>query len=270
MASQDYVHGYSERETQRLQEQSLILEDLLHGGTSYPEGSRVLEVGCGVGAQTLILLRRNPGIQLTSVDMSSHSLMQARHAAEEEGFTHVSFRHEDILDSSLEAASFDHIFICFVLEHMETPTQALKQMMTFLRTGGTITLIEGDHSSARWYPESEASRAAWNGLVRSQQMLGHDPYIGRRLKEIMTGAGIRRAKVEPRAVDPDQSDPVLLDGVVNQIITPMVFSAQKQVLASNLVDPLIWKDGLRDLSQVSASPDGTFFYSWFKGVGIKT
>ena len=270
MVSRDYVHGYSDRETQRLQEQSLILEELLHRGTSYPPGSRVLEVGCGVGAQTLILLGRNPGIHLTSVDMSEESLQKAREIVGARGYANVEFRHEDILASRLEPGSFEHLFICFVLEHMEQPVQALMQMMKLLREGGTVTLIEGDHSSGKWNPETKASRAAWNGLVHSQQLLGHDPDIGKRLGEIMTEAGLQGVHVEPRAVDPDQSDPVLLDGVVNQIITPMVFSAQKQVLASNLVDPLIWKDGLRDLSQVSASPDGTFFYSWFKGVGIKT
>ena len=98
MVSREYVHGYSDRETQRLQEQSLILEELLHAGTFYPPGSSVLEVGCGVGAQTLILLRRNPGIRLTSVDMSEESLQKAKARVGEMGHDNVEFRHEDILD----------------------------------------------------------------------------------------------------------------------------------------------------------------------------
>ena len=269
MRSKEYVHGYSKRETQRLQEQSLILEELLHAGTSYPAGSRVLEVGCGVGAQTLILLRRNPGIHLTSLDMSAESLQKARENVEEMGYDNVEFRHEDILDHRLEPGSFDHLFICFVLEHMEQPVGALAHMMKLLRAGGTITLIEGDHSSGKWTPETEASRAAWNGLVISQQMLGHDPDIGRRLHVLMPDAGIHQPRVEPREVSPDQSNPKLLDGVVNQIITPMVCSAEKEVLAKRLVEPDIWKSGLRDLSQVANSPDGTFFYSWFKGEGFR-
>jgi len=267
MRSKEYVHGYSERETQRLQEQSLILENLLHSGTSYPRDSRVLEVGCGVGAQTLILLRRNPGIHLTSIDMSAESLQKAREKVEEMGYDNVEFLHENILDHRLEPGSFDHLFICFVLEHLEQPVRALEHMMKLLRVGGTITLIEGDHSSGKWTPETEASRAAWNGLVMSQQMLGHDPDIGRRLHVLMSDAGIHQPRVEPREVSPDQSNPKLLDGVVNQIITPMVYSAEKEVLENRLVEPDIWKTGLRDLSQVANSPDGTFFYSWFKGEG---
>jgi SAM-dependent methyltransferase len=269
MSSREYVHGYSARETQRLQEQSLILEELLHAGTSYQAGSRVLEVGCGVGAQTLILLRRNPAIRLTSIDMSAESLEKAREKVREAGYSNVEFRHEDILVHGLEHGSFDHIFICFVLEHLEQPVQALEHMMKLLRAGGSITIIEGDHSSGKWAPETKASRAAWDGLVLSQQMLGHDPDIGRRLLEIMTEAAINRPMVEPRKVNPDRSDPVLLDGVVNQIITPMVYSAENLVLANKLTDPLTWSHGLRDLSHVADSPDGTFFYSWYKGVGYK-
>jgi hypothetical protein len=44
----DYVHGYSEREDQRLRDQSQTLADLLHHDSIYPGGSRVLEAGCGV------------------------------------------------------------------------------------------------------------------------------------------------------------------------------------------------------------------------------
>ncbi|MEU6235421.1 methyltransferase type 11, partial [Kitasatospora sp. NPDC047058] len=48
-----YVHGYSTTEAQRLGDQANTLAELLHGGTAYPAGSRVLEAGCGVGAQTV-------------------------------------------------------------------------------------------------------------------------------------------------------------------------------------------------------------------------
>lgn len=270
MSSAEYVHGYTDRETQRLQEQSLILEELLHSGTSYPAGSRVLEVGCGVGAQTLILLRRNPGIHLTSIDMSAESLRKAKSSVEEAGYKNVEFRHENIFKHGLEPGSFDHVFVCFVLEHMDRPVEALKLMMELLREGGTITLIEGDHSSGKWTPETDASRAAWDGLVTSQQLLGHDPDIGKRLLPLMSEAGIDRPRVEPLEVYADQSLPDILDGAINQIIAPMVFSAEKYILEKGLVEPGIWKQGLKDLSDVASDPKGTFFYSWFKGVGARS
>jgi cyclopropane fatty-acyl-phospholipid synthase-like methyltransferase len=66
-----YVHGYHRRESERLQDQAGALVDLLHSDTSYPPGSRVLEVGCGTGAQTLTLARNSPGARITAVDLSS-------------------------------------------------------------------------------------------------------------------------------------------------------------------------------------------------------
>ncbi|MEQ8204514.1 MAG: SAM-dependent methyltransferase, partial [Smithellaceae bacterium] len=55
-----YVHGYDQRENIRLQDQASTLVELLHSDTTYPAGSRVLEAGCGVGAQTITLAKNSP------------------------------------------------------------------------------------------------------------------------------------------------------------------------------------------------------------------
>ena len=47
-----YVHGYSQWESERLRDQAGTLAELLHRDTHYPAGRKVLEAGCGVGAQT--------------------------------------------------------------------------------------------------------------------------------------------------------------------------------------------------------------------------
>ena len=264
-----YVHGYTDRETQRLREQSLILEDLLHSDTSYSPGSRVLEVGCGVGAQTCILARRNPGIDLTAIDISHESVENASLAVKELGLNRVSVQQADIYDHPFEPGSFDHIFVCFVLEHLADPVRALIIMKDLLSPDGTLTVIEGDHGSGFWTPETKASLQAWNGLITSQQMLGHDPNIGRRLYSIFKRSGLFIDDVSPRAVYSDQSKPDLLNGVVNHIILPMVFSSEQQVLEEKLVDPFQWRQGLVDIGNVVSQDEGSFFYTWFKGLGRK-
>ena len=64
----NYVHGYDRREHERLEDQAGTLVELLHADTVYPGGSVVLEVGCGVGAQTITLARRSPDVRFTSMD----------------------------------------------------------------------------------------------------------------------------------------------------------------------------------------------------------
>ena len=87
-----YVHGYHRRENIRLQDQASTLVELLHSDTAYPEGSRVLEAGCGVGAQTVTLAHNSPAARIISVDISESSLAEARRKVEKAGYTNVEFR----------------------------------------------------------------------------------------------------------------------------------------------------------------------------------
>src|SRR5579859_7252861 len=113
-----YVHGYNQREALRLQDQALTLVELLHADTAYAPGTSVLEAGCGVGAQTVILASHSPGASITSVDISESSLAEARKTVEAAGLSNVTLRQADIFRLPFGPDSFDHVFLCFVLEHL--------------------------------------------------------------------------------------------------------------------------------------------------------
>ncbi len=264
-----YVHGYSERETRRLYEQAEILEDILHTGTEFSAGSRVLEAGCGVGGQTRLLVKRNPGVDFTCIDISESSLASAAMLKKENGIENVTFQREDIHSLSFEDNTFDHVFICFVLEHLDRPVEALKELKRVLRTGGSITCIEGDHGSCFWHPETPESLAAWNGLITAQRNQGHDPNIGRRIHPLLIEAGFDVQTCRPAWLHADKLNPKLRDGMVNHIIVPMVQSAQEKILKENLVPRDIYEKGINDLSRVDEIEDGTFFYTWFKAIAFK-
>ena len=140
-----YVHGYSARERSRLADQATTLTDLLHADTVYPTGSLVLEAGCGVGAQTVILAANSPRAAFTSIDISEELLAEAQRQVQEAGFTNVAVQRADIFDLPFPSAHFDHVFVCFVLEHLTNPAGALEALMRVLKPGGSITVIEGDH-----------------------------------------------------------------------------------------------------------------------------
>lgn len=265
----NYVHGYSARESERLQDQSRILEDLLHHGTVYNKSELVLEAGCGVGAQTKILAKRNPQTSFISVDISEDSLKQAEKMIEKEKYSNVILQQENIMNLSFENNSFDHIFVCFVLEHLLEPEEALLELKRVLKHNGSLTLIEGDHGSCFWTPESKDSLAAWRALIKAQASLGHDSLIGRRLHPLLAKTNFKIEDVSPRYVYADWSDPVLLDGVVNRIIVPMVHASENQILETKILDKDTWMNGLAELSEVGKIPAGTFFYTWFKGIAYK-
>jgi SAM-dependent methyltransferase len=265
-----YVHGYSEREMQRLYEQAEILENILHTGTAFHANAKVLEAGCGVGAQTRLLVKRSPDAMFTCIDISEKSLAAARRLKEQAGLNNVTFRREDITRLSFLDETFDHIFVCFVLEHLDVPVTALKELRRVLKTGGTITAIEGDHGSCFWHPETPESIAAWKGLITAQRNIGHDPNIGRTLTPLLNEVEFKLQTCEPAWLYADRLNPALRDGMVDHIIVPMVQSAEQQILADNLVPKEIYEKGIADLSRVDQIDEGTFFYTWFKAVAKKS
>ncbi|HTY52691.1 MAG TPA: methyltransferase domain-containing protein [Methanomicrobiales archaeon] len=263
-----YVHGYSVRESERLLDQAHTLTDLLHHDTRYPPGSRVLEAGCGIGAQTVILAKGSPGARITSVDLSGSSLAVAAERVEASGARNVEFRQADILALPFDEGCFDHVFVCFVLEHLPDPARALASLHRVLAPGGTITVIEGDHGSAFFHPDSGAARRAIACLVALQREAGGNALIGRELYPLLTGAGFRDVRVSPRQVYADDSRPGLVEGFTKQTFTAMVEGVKDDVLARGMMDRAEWEEGIRDLYR-TAEPGGTFCYTFFKGTGVR-
>jgi ubiquinone/menaquinone biosynthesis C-methylase UbiE len=260
----DYVHGYSDHERTRLGDQATTLTDLLHADTVYPGGSTVLEAGCGVGAQTVILTRNSPGAMFTSIDISEASLAEAARRVGDA--RNVTFQRADIFDLPFPSAHFDHVFVCFVLEHVPQPVAALEALMRVLKPGGSITVIEGDHGSAYFHPDSEHARRAIQCLIDLQARAGGDSLIGRRLYPLVVSAGYREVTVSPRMVYVDSSRPALVDGFTRRTFTAMVEGVGEQAVAEGLMDAASWEAGIRDLYR-SAEDDGTFCYTFFKAVG---
>lgn len=263
-----YVHGYQARENDRLHDQAGTLVDLLHADTAYPQGSAVLEAGCGVGAQTVTLAQRSPGARFTSVDISADSIAEARRRTDQAGLANVEFRQADIFDLPFEAGSFDHVFVCFVLEHLARPVEALAVLKGLLRPGGTMTVIEGDHGSAYFHPDSTAAREAIQCLVTLQAQAGGNALIGRQVFPLMVQAGLDAVSVSARMVYVDSSRPELVDGFTRKTFTAMIEGVREPALAAGLIEPSSFDAGVRDLHRTTEA-DGVFCYTFFKGVGEK-
>ena len=263
-----YVHGYHPRESERLQDQAGTLVDLLHADTHYPAGSRVLEAGCGVGAQTITLAQRSPDARFTSLDVSSASVAEAKRRIDLAGITNVEFRQGDLFALDDAEASYDHAFVCFVLEHLARPVDALTAIRRLLRPGGTVTVIEGDHGSTYFHPESAAARAAIQCQITLQRQAGGDALIGRQVYPLLAAAGFNDARVSPRTVYADASRPELVEGFTRRTFTAMVAGVREPAIQAGLISPEEFDAGMEDLHR-TARADGVFCYTFFKGVGTK-
>jgi ubiquinone/menaquinone biosynthesis C-methylase UbiE len=264
-----YVHGYSDKEMKRLHDQANTLDELLHHDTLFPKNSHILEAGCGVGSQTKIIAPQNPTCHFTSIDISETSITKAQQLIHSLDIKNVVFQIGDIFNLGYENESFDHILVCFVLEHLTHPQDALQRLYRVLRKGGSLTVIEGDHGSAYFYPHSLFAQKAITCQVELQAKHGGNALIGREIYPLLAQAGFTNCRVSPRTVYVDSSRPHLVEGFTKKTFTAMIEGVKKEALECSLISKEGWDIGIRDLYRTTEK-DGVFCYTFFKGIAQKT
>ena len=264
-----YVHGYGEREAQRLMDQAESVSDLIHHDTEFPPDSRILEVACGVGAQTVAMAQRLPACRFVSFDKIPQSVGLAAERVRTAGLREVHLLTADLFEAPFKPESFDVLFVSYLLEHLPDPLAALISLKTLLRPGGTLLVVEGDHGSCYFHPDTPEAIRAWKCLIEVQAGLGCDSEIGRRLHPLLQSAGFENVRVSPRMVYADKSRPLMQHQFVLQTIVPMVEGIRTEALAKGLISPAEWEKGVADLRETGLSSKGTFCYTFFKGSAKK-
>jgi len=186
----------------------------------------------------------------------------------EEALANVRLLQADIFHLPFREASFDHLFVCFVLEHLPRPVEALITLKKFIKPGGSITVIEGDHGSAYFHPDSDAARRAINCQVQLQRRAGGNAMIGREMYPVLRAAGFSAVSVSPRMVYVDSSRPELVEGFTKKTFTAMIEGVGPAAVGAGIIEKQDFEAGVRDLYR-TAEDDGVFCYTFFKGRGRK-
>lgn len=124
-----------------------------------PQGSTVLDAGCGTGTNSRRLAKA--GYRVTGVDFSGFALREADRASAGLG---IDFRPGDLTNLALPDHSFDGVFCFGVLMHVPELEKALGELIRVLKPGGCLMLLETNASSL----EMMAFRLYWkrNSKVR--------------------------------------------------------------------------------------------------------
>ena len=188
----DYIHGFSQQEQQRLIRQAEVLAPNVFDGWSLAPGERVLELGCGVGAELKILHERWPDTHFTGVDLNPSHLACARELLDpviEAGA--IDLVQADATDLPFQAGSFDCVITIWMLEHATAPDAVLSEARRVVRPGGRMIATEVDNDTFQFEPDVPSIAAWWDLFNRFQAEQGGYPCIGRDLDKRMHGAGFR-------------------------------------------------------------------------------
>jgi 2-polyprenyl-3-methyl-5-hydroxy-6-metoxy-1,4-benzoquinol methylase len=106
------------------------------------KGKRVLEIGCGIGTDTVSFARH--GASVTAVDLSPQSLELARQRVKVYGFedrVHFYSGSAEELTAFLPVESYDLIYSFGVIHHTPHPERVVEQMRNYAKPGTTIKLM---------------------------------------------------------------------------------------------------------------------------------
>lgn len=127
-------------------------------------GKRVLEIGCGIGTDTINFARN--GAKVTAVDLSEKSIEIARTRAEVYGFQEdVQFfcGNAEELSRFVPTESYDLIYSFGAIHHTPHPDRVLDQFHNYTRPGTTIKIMVYHRRSWKvaWILLSEGKGRFW-------------------------------------------------------------------------------------------------------------
>jgi ubiquinone/menaquinone biosynthesis C-methylase UbiE len=256
-----YVHGFTRDEQDRLYHQARFLEHRVHEGLPLRRAKHLLEVGCGVGAQTDILLRRHPDLHVTGIDASPTNLERAKTHVEQLPWAkgRADFVHGNAGAMEFGADSFDSAFLCWILEHVADPMLVLSETRRVLRQGSPIVITEVMNATFFLEPYSPNTLSYWMAFNDRQLELGGDPFVGAKLGNLLQAVGYRDIEIEVKPIHLDNRFP----GERAEFIaywTDLLLSGAPGLHKAGKVSAAVVEGMKRELQEVAHSPNAVFFY----------
>ena len=116
-----------------------------------PRGSRVLDVGCGIGGSSRILANYY-GFNVTGITISPAQVKRAKELTPYE--CKCNFKVMDALDLKFEEGIFDGVWSVEAGAHMNNKTKFADQMLRTLRPGGYLALADWNSRDLQKQPPS--------------------------------------------------------------------------------------------------------------------
>ncbi len=260
-----YIHGFSKDEQDRLRRQAEFMEFLVYQDVNLSEISNLLEVGCGVGAQTQILLRRFPHLKVNCIDLNEQQIEVARQALSESPYAKGRYEISKMNAEKMTFAddTFGGAFFCWVLEHVPNPARVLAETRRVLKPNARVFLTEVTNFAFFLDPYCPAIWKFWMAFNDFQYDQGGDPFVGVKLGSLLRDAGFSDVLTNVKVVYADKREP---DRRKKLILywQELMMSATDELVKSCRVDVGLVNAMKYEFSDIIVDPNAIIFDSFMQ------
>ena len=261
-----YIHGFTGDERDRLLRQAISLEPYVFGQVDYSRCRHIIEVGCGVGAQMKILLRRWPHLKVTGIDREPSQIAGAqRFMASEIAVGRAMFQVGEGDRLPFPDRHFDGAFLCWMLEHVQNPLAILTELRRVMKSGAVLYDTEVFNSGLYTDPPCTALRSYWAAFNAYQSRLGGDPDIGKKLNNLARKAGFASSTLYSvsahldRGISKPSERAAFLDYWHELLLTAAPHLLAKESVSQALIDEMG-----REFAALREELDSVFTYRLFQ------
>ncbi|MDP8998983.1 MAG: class I SAM-dependent methyltransferase, partial [Myxococcota bacterium] len=175
------AYSYVERANPAIE--SLVVKHVL----SARSDARILDVGCGCGANARALKRRSPGIRVVGVEPSGRAVELARRACDE--VFHGTL--DEWARSESNGSAFDALLLSDVLEHVADPISFIRAIAAIPALRSALWIVSVPNYAV-WYNRINTllgiQHYAWSGLWDRTHLRF---YTRRAVRELLEYSGLK-------------------------------------------------------------------------------
>ncbi|HUJ17898.1 MAG TPA: methyltransferase domain-containing protein [Nitrospirota bacterium] len=187
-------------------------------------GMRVLDIGCGNGLVSFLLLDAvGPEGEVVGIDINDKALEMAKSRAKENSISNLKFLKADISNQLTGLGIFDAVFGRRVLMYLQNPVLALKNISSMVKSGGVVAFQESDATITPGRIEVLPLHEKVNEWIwRTVEREGGNLHMGFELPRVLKESGFVVENVKAEAIIQGQKLHYPLATVVRAILPRIV------------------------------------------------